>query len=286
MKRTITYLIISVITISTFISCEKEADNINYPAFKQKLVVFGILSPGNEKNYISVNSTFKIYGPKYSIVNWGNLTATISNGTDEISLDTTLSGFVFRSSDFPIEEGKTYTLKVKSDFGLSAEASCTVPFRRNFNIEIDTTVQHYTDDTDTSILYTWVYSDLYFNDFKGESNYYRLLSMTTRPRTTQSGYSSLQTGTEFNVFDDKGRDGERIKISLPGYWAGGLPDSSFLKVYLLNTDRTYYDYEKSIENYHSGEDPFTEPAPLYSNITGGLGIFAAYTFDSLVVRLK
>ena len=41
-----------------------------------------------------------------------------------------------------------------------------------------------------------------------------------------------------------------------------------------------------LKKYSSGEDPFTEPAPLYSNITGGLGVFAAYTFDSLVVRLR
>lgn len=267
-------------------SCEKEADNIKYPAFRQKLVIFGILTPGIEKNYISVNTSYKVYGPEYSLVKWGNLTATISDGTNEISLDTTMGGFVCRSADFPIEEGKTYTLKVKSDFGLSAEASCTVPYRRNLNLEIDTTLQHFTDDRDPSITYTYMNPYLYFNDFKGESNYYRLLTMKTRPRPPQPGYYSLETGTEFNVIDDKGRDGERIKISLTGYWVGGSMDSTFLKVYLLNTDKVYYDYQKSIEKYSGGEDPFTEPAPLYSNITGGLGIFAAYTFDSLIFRLR
>jgi hypothetical protein len=286
MKRTIAYYLISVFAIMTFISCEKEADNINYPVFRQKLVVFGILSPGEEMNYISVNSTFALYGAKYSVIKWGNLTATLSNGTNEISLDTTAGGFVFRSSDLPVEEGKTYILKINSDFGLSAEASCTVPFRRNLNLEIDTTLHHYTDDQDTTIKYTFVNSDLYFNDFKGENNYYRLLSMKTRPHSTQPGYYSFDTGNQFDVIDDKGHDGERMKISLPGYWAGGLADSTFLKVFLLNTDKVYYDYQKSLENYSSGEDPFTEPAPLYSNITGGLGVFASYTYDSLVVRLR
>lgn len=286
MKRTITYFVISFFAILTFISCEKEADNIKYPVFKQKLVVFGILSPGNEKNYISVNSTIKIYGPKFSIVKWGNMTATISNGTNEISLDTTIGGYVFRSSDFPVEEGKTYTLRIISDFGLSAEASCTVPFRRILNIEIDTTMRQYYDTPNTGNSYSWINLDLYFNDFKGETNYYRLLSIINSHRSTEPNYYSPETGNEFSVISDKGHDGERFKITLPGLWKGGLPDSTFLKAYLLNTDKVYYDYQKSLENYSSGEDPFTEPAPLYSNITGGLGIFAAFTVDSLIFRLK
>ena len=286
MKRTITYLAISVFALLVFLSCEKEVDNIKYPVFNQKLVVFGILSPGNEKNFISVNSTIKIYGPIFSIVKWGNMTATISDGTNEISLDTTIGGFVFRSSDFSVEEGKTYTLRIKSDFGLSAEASCTVPFRRNCNIEIDTTMRQYYDTPDTGNSYTWINLDLYFNDFKGETNYYRLLSEITSYRSTIPLYYSPGEGNEFSVISDKGRDGERFKITMPGHWKGGLSDSTFLKAYLLNTDKVYYDYQKSLENYSSGEDPFTEPAPLYSNITGGLGIFAAYTVDSLIFRLK
>jgi hypothetical protein len=286
MKRAITFLVILVVILLVFISCEKEADNIKYPVFKQKLVVYGILSPGNEKNYISVNSTINIYGPKFSIVKWGNMTATISNGTNEISLDTTIGGYVFRSSDFPVEEGKTYTLRIISDFGLSAEASCTVPFRRNLNIEIDTTMRQYYDTPNTGNSYTWINLDLYFNDFKGETNYYRLLSIINSHRSTEPKYNSRETGNEFSVLSDKGHDGEKFKITMPGYWKGALSDSTFLKAYLLNTDKAYYDYQKSLENYSSGEDPFTEPSPLYTNITGGLGIFAAYTVDSLIYRLK
>jgi hypothetical protein len=81
-----------------------------------------------------------------------------------------------------------------------------------------------------------------------------------------------------------GQDG-RIKIPLnigmyPGYY-----DSAFLKVYLLNTCKPYYQYHKSLENYNDGENPFAEPTPIYSNIEGGLGVFAAYLVDSAVIRL-
>jgi hypothetical protein len=87
-------------------------------------------------------------------------------------------------------------------------------------------------------------------------------------------------------FNDKGMDGLRAKVSIEGIGLSDMTDSCFLKIYLLNTDKAYYDYQKSLEKYNSGEDPFTEPSPVYSNISGGLGIFAAYTVDSLIYRLK
>jgi hypothetical protein len=64
------------------------------------------------------------------------------------------------------------------------------------------------------------------------------------------------------------------------------PDSAFLRIYLLSTDKPYYDFHKSLENYSLGDTPFAEPSFVYSNVKGGLGIFASYTLDSLIFRLK
>jgi hypothetical protein len=41
-----------------------------------------------------------------------------------------------------------------------------------------------------------------------------------------------------------------------------------------------------MSNYISGSNPFSEPTPVFNNIAGGLGIFAAYTIDSIIFRLK
>jgi hypothetical protein len=78
----------------------------------------------------------------------------------------------------------------------------------------------------------------------------------------------------------------RSKFELNVVGVNQKADSAFLKVYLLNTDKSYYDYHRSLGNYDSGDDPFTEPSPVFSNVNGGLGIFAAYTVDSLIFRLK
>jgi hypothetical protein len=286
MKTTITRLLYIAFILIIVISCEKEVDNVKYPEFKQKLVISGFISPDNPKNYIWVSSNIRIYGDKSSIDTIGKLSVTLSNNTRVISLDTSQLGFVCNSSDFPVEEGKTYTLKVHSDNGFYAEASCTVPFKRNFALEIDTfRIMNYNP---YNVEDSYFNSDIYFTDILGEENYYMFFC-------EQINYDSQHYGSPFvfNIigpenpyFNDKGIDGIRSRIALQVIGVPGTVDSSFLKVYLLNTDKAYYDYQKSLGNYNSGEDPFTEPSPVYSNITGGLGIFAAYTVDSLIFRLK
>lgn len=278
--------LVSVLAVIVFISCEKEVDNIKYPEFKLKWVISGYLSPDNLVNSIKLSQSLRNYGTPWLIEDMRNNTVTLSDGTNMIVLDSTMLRYGLKSSDFPIIEGKTYTLKVKSDKGFNAEASCTVPFRGNFNLEIDTTITIY--HLPDSIVISSVKPDIYFTDTQGIDNYYMFFCEEIRymSKWSKSPYINAIPGFEKTYFNDKGIDGLRSKITLSGAGLSKDVDSSFLKVYLLNTDKAYYDYQKSLYKYNSGEDPFTEPSPVYSNISGGLGIFAAYTVDSLVFRLK
>jgi hypothetical protein len=45
--------------------------------------------------------------------------------------------------------------------------------------------------------------------------------------------------------------------------------------YLLNTDIHYYEYHRRRINYY-GDDPFSEPAPQYSNVSGGFGVICSF----------
>ncbi|WP_026631124.1 DUF4249 family protein [Dyadobacter alkalitolerans] len=49
-----------------------------------------------------------------------------------------------------------------------------------------------------------------------------------------------------------------------------------LLLQVFNIDVNYYKYLRSLETTQNLDTPFSEPAPLYSNIQGGLGCFAAY----------
>jgi len=44
---------------------------------------------------------------------------------------------------------------------------------------------------------------------------------------------------------------------------------------LLNVDVHYYKYHKSLSS-NNEDNPFAEPTLIYTNINGGLGVFAAY----------
>jgi hypothetical protein len=286
MKKVVYRFLVSVIVVIISVSCEKVVNNIKFPEFTQKLVISGCISPDNAVNYIKISSNLRNYGDLWALDTVGKVTVTLTDGINMISLDTTKSGYFFNSSDFPVIAGKTYTLNVNTETGLSAEASSTIPFRYNFDLEIDTirTIYHilnYGEDVS-------IHTEIYFTDPEGEENYYTLLceQISYISKWSKTPYIFPITIPGRSYLNDKGRDGTRFKIALSGIGASKDVDSSFLKVYLLNTDKVYYDYQKSLENYNSGEDPFTEPSPIYSNITGGLGIFAAYTIDSMILRLK
>jgi hypothetical protein len=129
--------------------------------------------------------------------------------------------------------------------------------------------------------------NVYLTDYPGEANYFRF---ATKYKMYDSNYPQLAdlepTGEQSEFISDKGRDGERIFFNTTRVSDPSEHDSAFLIIYALNTDKEYYTYHKSLENYSGGENPFREVSPLFSNIEGGLGIFASYVVDSLVLRLK
>lgn len=286
MKKSLCRFMGSALMILTLNSCEKEINNIKYPEFVPKWNISGYLSPDNSINTIIMDRNFGNYGSQTQLADMGNPILTLSDGTNQIVFDTFSRKYKIKKSDFPIEEGKTYSLKIRTDKGYNAEALCTVPFRGKLDLEVDTTIIKYTYENYGT--YLSVHTNLYFTDIKGIDNYYMVFceEINYSSLGKQSRYiSSLQVNPR-PYLNDKGKDGLRSKVTIDGANLSDQVDSSFLKVYMLNTDKAYYEYRKSVEKYRSGEDPFTEASPVYSNITGGLGIFAAYTVDSLTFRLK
>jgi hypothetical protein len=275
-----------LLVLFTSVSCDKELDMVKYPEYKQKLVISSFISPGDTVSYISVSSNQRIFGELNIKETIGNLTAFLSDGTREIKPDTSKTGFKFFPENMQIEEGKTYTLRVLSDKGFSPESSCKVPFKRKIEIDVDT--------FNTVIInpgnppYKSTMANIFINDYMGEDNYYRVLGeqYTYIEKFTYSPLINWLYDLGEKVFSDKGRDGKRFLINTIHITDPELSDSSFLKLYILFTDKAYYDYHQSLSNYSGDGNPFTEVSPVFSNINGGLGIFSAYTSDTVIVRLK
>jgi hypothetical protein len=53
---------IMLITAAVLLSCDREAVDIEYPDYKQKMVIIGYISPDKMSNLIGVSSNLRIYG--------------------------------------------------------------------------------------------------------------------------------------------------------------------------------------------------------------------------------
>jgi len=93
---------------------------------------------------------------------------------------------------------------------------------------------------------------------------------------------------------DAGRQGQRLVYSAPVgiYYGGGYasnqptpPPPAYLELTVSSVPASTYDFYQSVQRYREANDnPFAEPAPLRSNMQGGLGLFGGAT--DVVVRLK
>ncbi len=276
-----------------FSSCTKDATNIRVPDFSPGLVINSFIAADIPVSDVTVTSPQRVFGDLSDIQSPGNLTAFISDGTNKFELtitesDTSAQIYKLSSADLVIKEGKTYDLSVSNDKGLTAEASCTVPIKRNFKIEVDTVQELSVNDYWGRL--ASVSFKISITDWPGENNYYRMLCSFQSYGNPVYSYSSGATDKPDIMYNDKGRDGGKLilrtlePIGIP-LDAPFSPDSAFLKIYLLNTDKEYNDFHQSLLNYSFGDQPFTEPSTVYSNVSGGLGIFAAYTIDSLIFRI-
>jgi hypothetical protein len=227
----------------------------------------------------------------------GKLTGFISDGINEVELDTSSKGLKFSNKSMQIRYGQTYKIKITSESGLSGEGICTVPEKKNFQMELDTFSVLRQLPQGMQSPYGSSYRSIdfkaTFKDAPGEENFYRIQSTTLayyKNQTTQEmrisdGY--LTFDKEYNT--DKGLDGKSIVFTTIGnyrYFFEPPRDSTIVVIYLYNLEKSYYLYHKSLEDYNVGGNPFSEATPVYSNIDSGLGIFTSYTIDSLVVKYK
>jgi len=279
---------IPVIIMLLSVACETDVDLVNAPVFKQRLVITSFISPSDNISFFRVTSNIKMYGELHTEEPLGLLSGTISDGVNEVTLDTCNTGLKLNHEKMQIQYGKSYKLKVSSENGLKAEAECTIPDKKNFVMEIDTfSVLNEDQYSPYQNIYRSLNLKVKISDLPGEENFYRIFG-TFRgysPHYTMSGYMSFDN--EF--ISDKGMDGEKIASNMSeylGHLYSSAKDSLFVNIYLYNTEKSYYLFHKSLKDYNDGENPFSEASPVYSNINGGFGIFTSYTIDSLVVRLR
>ena len=227
-------------------------------------------------------------------------------------------GYFLNTKIFPILAGKTYNLSAKFPNLPIATASCTIPKRAltssDYQViggtKIDSVQRGYS--TNGSVILSRYYNlmkpfTVLVKDFPSEENFYSIAYFTrteTQDRSFQ-GNPPNPANTRITVnqepfsdfISDYKKDGSQLEFQKARFSIGyydtdpnenkynSITKSSTLQIYIAVTDKAYYQYTKAVTKTEgiNGDDPFSEPILTYTNVQGGLGVFAG--FNTTVVKI-
>jgi Domain of unknown function (DUF4249) len=286
------YLVGSILFLF-FISCEKDI-TVDLPKPESKLVVDGYVETGKPV-YIFLSRNSPYFAPiDPSLANAGEsgATVTVSDGTQTVTLPEVpivIDGLTLRGlylalnlSTFDTlmkgETGRTYTLNITTVNGENLTAITTL----RQTVPLDSVwfeIQETLPGND-SLGYLWAT----LKDPDTLNNCYRWLAY--RP-----GKDSTFIAPFGSAFEDKFVNGKRFNFAYQrgkvlfssadddnneedGFFKKG--DSVIVKFCAI--DRSTYEFWRDAETQIANNgSPFSLPAPIRSNINGGLGIFASYS---------
>lgn len=305
MKKLIIY-----ISFLLLFSCFRDTDlDLN---FKEKVVVYGIISPGvppeifvyksipfnandQEVNFIkNANVYLETEGIRFELTGRNYYTDNFFNGlyNPDFGYDSVL--VYSYTGEVPFISGKTYLLRVVTDLG-EVTATTTIPPPVNLDDvvlereeKVSSNGQPYFED---KLLFN-------FQDPAKIKNYYKYSVQYNQEVIVPKEEIDTITGLPITILDTNIL---RYRYLHRTYledidWDGQAHTFSFLisdKINLFNNPDYVFQVRTALRNYHpdiityknsvddEGEedsftDPFTEPMPIKSNINGGLGIFSSY----------
>lgn len=301
-RKLITQKIIGVILFLIVVillnSCEKNI-SVEVPHVESEVVVEGYIEAGGHPLVLLSNSL-----PFFGTISTNQLdqlqstiqgaTITVSNGIVTDTLQQ-IPGFgVYYSLNIVGEAGKTYLLKIKSG-EKTLTASTFIPPA----IPLDS-VWFKVDGNRDSLGYAWAH----LTDPDTLGNCYRWFAQ----RINHYTYGDLighekdtaMVTPRGSVFDDKFINGRSFDLAFD---RGKFPNSTkeddnndeegFFKrgdtivVKFCTIDRAHFEFWRTEETQVGNNgNPFGSPAPVTSNIKGGLGIWGGYnaTYDTIIAH--
>lgn len=264
---------------SIMLSCEDLVTEVDIPDYDSKLVVQSFLSPDEPYINVTVTESIPVFtGTSTNYYPEPLLGAEIyirGEGKDVyVPFSEEDNLYKVNTGLLDPKPGETYRIDVTDSDGREVSGSCTIPNKLNTSLEV----------TDVSVA-PGMYSNDYdvtfkFTDTPGEGDHYRVYAMAKIQDNPDTPPYMVRMYLEKgeNYISDENKDGNTFSFRGKIYAYDGLKE---VEVLLLTTDENYYIYHKSLENNY-GDDPFTEPTLVYSNIEGGLGIFSGFRTHRVV----
>lgn len=277
------------------ISCEKELDS-NFINNKE-IVIHGFINPDS---IVKINVSFtypeNINTPDTNDIFINDAICLLyENNTFIDTLNYTKNGF-YICNNFKPTTNNAYKLTVKVKGFKEINATTTIPEKVKFSINLEK-------------IYTYVYKgNITFKDPPG--NTYFLFNILTKDTIRYSfedvGHIEYSDGFQYyfinpdmgksiegqnfrnqNTFSDEKFKDKTYNLNIQRIESGFSNGYIYFWLTTLNKD-LYLNLKSKKKYYDIKDDIFAEPVNLYSNINGGLGIFAGYnrTEDSLYFSLK
>jgi hypothetical protein len=272
MNRILYPILLLLILVAS--ACERVA-TVEVPETKPLPVLYSFLSPDVKDIRVSVTMSQPVFGNASSGV-FNQVQEAVVRITDQlgntkiIPFSSDENCFYLVQTEYPILTTNTYTIVAKwGEYEVTGKT--TVPLNNpNFD-------SAYAEEVGLSQWGDMQYKFLIkWTDIPGETNYYRA---SLEEYYLQSGVDTFGYGVGDKMFSDAGKDGQVFSDKLDYYSYTGTGSKPLINAYLINSDKTYYEYHRRRLNYF-GDDPFSEPAPQYSNVTGGLGAIGSYRVSS------
>lgn len=283
------------------VGCEKDvSDEVKIPV-KPKLAIFSFLSPQDTVLAVKVYKTQPILGfsQVFDTVGIRDATVQLSDGSKSVTLtykrvNINMSAYYgIDAAAFPIVAGKTYSLTVSTPDGLRATGTCTIPGTEGITIsDLAHSEVEKKDEYNPGRTYVDHSFDFKFKDAPG-SNYYRTDAYFKFKNNQDGGrqwISSMGYDTRKAFISDDRRDGMVLDAPTASFTMvedGSISGPYTLVALVAVTDKAYYLYHQSLDRQSGAEDnPFAEPAIVYSNIQDGLGVFCGYNqlLESIIVE--
>lgn len=290
MRKIIKILLPGLLAMMLFNGCENMISDVDVPESQKKMVVFSVISPQYESIKVKVTYSRPLFnqpptqqGEGFNAPVHGAM-VRISDGTKTVIIpyDAESEKYILSAENYPIQPGKTYLLEVEAPNGDKVTSSCTVPDQTPPNLELVSLIK------DSSNMYMGeraYIANLRFKDIPGSAQFYDVMVMGEYYDTLYNITNIYQVYFTRNerLSTDNNKDGEWFNYTTsPTYFPANCIGRLVASVSI--TDESYYTYHKSLWSFE-GENPFQEPEPVFTNINGGLGVFAALIIQNFEFEL-
>jgi len=281
--------------------------NDDLKAKESKLVLNAAISPDSTFT-VNLSRTFNIFDDESSknlpFVDGAKM-RLFENGTYLFDLENQSYGY-YSKADFYPEKENAYTVDAAMEGFKSIESKAVIPETVPIT-DFDTLIVRLTDDPYYGNQTQYV-ALLTYQDPAGVSNQYQLVCKIGQKdddgKLNWEGNSVYVPDVDDSFYDrswgellwnDKYSDGKEVEIRFVFYsmypqFDEGLreTDTVYFRFSFQSVNQDYYTYLKSIGQYlesGGGEDPFSEPVVIYSNVKNGYGIFAGYDQDTASAKI-